>query len=244
MIEVRNVRHRVGGRELLRGVSFDLHRGEVLALLGPNGSGKTTLAKMIIGLVKPDEGTILVDGIDVRKAKTSELSRKVGYVFQEPERMFFTGRVFDEVAFGPSNLGLSEVEKLVERALRGVGLWDYRDRKPLSLSGGEKRKLAVACVLAMGTDYVILDEPFSNLDGPGIKAVVETVRGLKDTGKGVLLITHDVELAYTLADRFVILSGGKIPVSGRAGELFDVDLSAYGLRTPLLGDCHGKRSEG
>ncbi|MDV3103243.1 energy-coupling factor ABC transporter ATP-binding protein [Thermococcus waiotapuensis] len=244
MIEVRNVRHKVGGRELLRGVSFDLHRGEVLALLGPNGSGKTTLAKMIIGLVKPDEGTILVDGIDVRKAKTSELSRKVGYVFQEPERMFFTGRVFDEVAFGPSNLGLSEVERLVERALRGVGLWDYRDRKPLSLSGGEKRKLAVACVLAMGTDYVILDEPFSNLDGHGIKAVVETVRGLKDTGKGVLLITHDVELAYALADRFVILSDGKISVSGRTGELFDVDLSAYGLRTPLLGDCYGKRSEG
>lgn len=240
MIEVKNVRHTVGGRELFRGVSLILERGEILALLGPNGSGKTTLAKMIIGLVKPEEGTILVDGIDTRKAKTSDLSRKVGYVFQEPERMFFTGRVFDEVAFGPSNLGLPDVEKRVERALREVGLWGYQGRKPLSLSGGEKRKLAVACVLAMGTDYVILDEPFSNLDGRGIKAVVEAVRGLKRAGKGVLLITHDVELAYLVADRFAILFDGTVSAEGYASELLDIDLSGYGLRTPLFGDCYGK----
>ena len=232
MILVESLHHSRNGKEVLRGVNLSLDRGEVLALLGPNGAGKTTLAKHLNGLLKPTKGRVLVDEIDTRKSSVAELSRKVGYVFQRPERMFFTGRVFDEVAFGPGSLGMdeNEVKERVEWALSLVGLKGYENRKPLSLSGGEMRKLAIACVLAMGTDYVILDEPTSDLDGRGFKAVVELVKRLRAEGKGVLLITHDVELALEVSDRVVVLFNGRIAFEGKPEGLLNLNLWEYGLR--------------
>ncbi|WP_297498409.1 ABC transporter ATP-binding protein [Thermococcus sp.] len=235
MILVDGLYHSRSGREVLRDINLRLERGEVLALLGPNGAGKTTLAKHLNGLLKPTRGRVLVDGIDTKSSSVAELSRKVGYVFQEPERMFFTGRVFDEVAFGPGNLGLSEdeIEERVKRALSLVGLEGYEDKKPLSLSGGEMRRLAMACVLAMETDYVILDEPTSDLDGWGFGAVVEIIGKLRGEGKGVLLVTHDVELALEVSDRAVILSNGRVVFEDKPEELLSLDLRDYGLREPL-----------
>lgn len=235
MILVENLHYRRGNREILRGINMSLDKGEILALLGPNGTGKTTLAKHLNGLLKPTAGRVLVDGMDTRKHSVAELSRKVGYVFQRPERMFFTGRVFDEVAFGPGSLGMDEdeIERRVRWALSLVGLEGYEDRKPLGLSGGEMRRLAIACVLAMGTDYVVLDEPTSDLDGWGFTAVVELVRALKNNGKGVLLITHDVELALEVADGVTVLFNGSVAFDGKPEALLGLDLSAYGLRETL-----------
>ncbi len=235
MILVENLRYRRGNREILRGINMSFDKGEILALLGPNGAGKTTLAKHLNGLLKPTAGRVLVDGMDTKEHSVAELSRKVGYVFQRPERMFFTSKVFDEVAFGPAAIGMDEheIERRVKWALSLVGLEGYEDRKPLSLSGGEMRRLAIACVLAMGTDYVVLDEPTSDLDGRGFNAVVELVRVLKDNGKGVLLITHDVELALEVADRAAVLFNGSLVFDGKPEALLDLDLSVYGLRETL-----------
>lgn len=247
MILVEDLHHRLGNREILRGVTMSLRRGEVLALLGPNGSGKTTLAKHLNGLLKPTAGRVIVDGMDTREHSVAELSRKVGYVFQRPERMFFTGRVFDEVAFGPGSLGMGEdeIRERVEWALSLVGLEGYKDRKPLGLSGGEMRRLAIACVLAMGTDYVILDEPTSDLDGRGVKAVVELVKRLKAEGKGVLLITHDVELTLEVSDGAVVLFDGRVVFEGPPEELLGLELEEYGLRETLgIRLMRGSRVEG
>jgi energy-coupling factor transport system ATP-binding protein len=247
MILVEGLHHRLGNREILRDVTMSLRRGEVLALLGPNGSGKTTLAKHLNGLLKPTAGRVIVDGMDTREHSVAELSRKVGYVFQRPERMFFTGKVFDEVAFGPGSLGMGEdeIRERVEWALSLVGLEGYEDRKPLGLSGGEMRRLAIACVLAMGTDYVILDEPTSDLDGRGVKAVVELVKRLKAEGKGVLLITHDVELTLEVSDGAVVLFDGRVVFEGPPEGLLGLDLEEYGLRETLgIRLMRGSRVEG
>ncbi len=235
MIRVESLHFAYDGREVLRGI--DLVFGEeILALVGPNGSGKTTLAKHLNGLLKPTTGRVLVDGMDTREHTVAELSRKVGYVFQNPEHMFFEETVFKEVAFGPKNLELDdlEVEERVRWALEAVGLGGFEERTPYSLSGGEKQRLAIACVLAMRPKYLILDEPTTGLDWKAERSVVETIKSLREDGHGILLITHDMDLVLELAERVVLLEDGKKAFDGPVEEFFSLDLESYGLERPEL----------
>jgi energy-coupling factor transport system ATP-binding protein len=184
------------GTEALRNVSLTIGKG-VTAILGSNGSGKTTLALHMNGILRPERGRVLVDGIDTRKTKVADLSRKVGYVFQNPERMFFEETVLREVAFGPSNLQLPREEVLRRslQALESVGLRGYEERNPLSLSGGEQKRLAIASILSMEPDYIIVDEPLAGLDWRGRMEVLGALKGLAEKGRSVVVITHETELA-------------------------------------------------
>ncbi|QDA31576.1 ABC transporter ATP-binding protein [Thermococcus indicus] len=223
------------GREALKGVSFEMGE-EIVALVGPNGSGKTTLAKHLNGLLKPTRGRVTVDGMDTREHTVAELSTKVGYVFQNPEHMFFEENVFREVAFGPRNLGLGEeeVEERVRWALRAVNLEGYWERTPYSMSGGEKQRLAIACVLAMRPKYLILDEPTTGLDARSSSSVIDAVRKLRSEGHGILLITHDMDLVLELAERVLLLHDGRKVFDGPVEEFFSLELHDFGLEKPEL----------
>jgi len=236
MLRVENLWHVYEtGREALKGVSFEMGE-EIVALVGPNGSGKTTLAKHLNGLLKPTRGRVTVDGLDTREHTVAELSRKVGYVFQNPEHMFFEENVFREVAFGPRNLGLSEevVEERVRWALRAVNLEGYEERTPYSLSGGEKQRLAIACVLAMKPKYLILDEPTTGLDARSSSSVIDAIKRLHSEGHGILIITHDMDLVLELAERVLLLHDGRKVFDGPVEEFFSLELHDFGLEKPEL----------
>ena len=236
MIEVRDLYYAYGeGRYVLKGINFAMGE-EIVALVGPNGSGKTTFAKHLNGLLKPTRGEVRVDGESTRERTVAELSRKVGYVFQNPEHMFFEETVFKEVAFGPRNLGKSEdeVKELVSWALRSVGLEGYEERAPYSLSGGEKQRLAIACVLSMKPKYLVLDEPTTGLDAKAEESVVATIKGLKEKGHGILLITHDMDLVLELAERVILLYKGEKLYDGPVDGFFELPPEKYSLETPEL----------
>lgn len=238
MIEVKNLWHVYNGKKAaIRGVDLTIGN-EIVALVGPNGSGKTTLAKHLNGLLKPTKGNVVVDGMDTREYSVAELARVVGYVFQNPENMFFEENVFKEVSFGPKNLGLSEdeVETRVKWALKETNLEGYEDRSPYSLSGGEKQRLAIACILAMKPKYIILDEPTTGLDEKNAGAIKRIIRKLYSEGHGILLITHEMDLVLELAERVVLLYEGKKLFDGAIKEFFDLDLRTYDLDRPRLLD--------
>lgn len=236
MIEVRNLWHVYeGGKIALRDVSLTFEN-EIVALVGPNGSGKTTLAKHLNGLLKPTKGEVIVDGLNTKEHSVAELSKIVGYVFQNPENMFFEENVFKEVAFGPKNLGLSEedVENRVRWALRQVNLGGYEERHPYALSGGEKQRLAIACILAMNPKYLILDEPTTGLDEKSAESVKTVIKKLYRKGHGILLITHEMELVLELAERVVLLYEGQKLFDGDVGEFFALNLRDYCLDKPEI----------
>ena len=238
MIEVRDLWHIYNGKKVaVKGVDLTIGN-EIVALVGPNGSGKTTLAKHLNGLLKPTRGKVIVDGMDTREYSVAELAKTVGYVFQNPEHMFFEESVLKEIAFGPKNLGLSdeEVEKRIKWALKEVNLEGYEDRSPYALSGGEKQRLAIACVLAMRPKYLILDEPTTGLDEENAESIKRIIRNLYSEGHGVLLITHEMELVLELADRVVLLYEGEKIFDGDVREFFELELRKYDLDRPRLLD--------
>ncbi|WP_461866124.1 energy-coupling factor ABC transporter ATP-binding protein [Thermococcus sp.] len=236
MIQVKNLWHIYEGRkEALRGINFRMEN-EIVALVGPNGSGKTTLAKHLNGLLKPTKGDVIIDGMNTKEHSVAELSKLVGYVFQNPEHMFFEENIFKEVSFGPRNLGLKE-EEIRERvfwALKEVNLNGYENRTPYSLSGGEKQRLAIACVLAMKPKYLILDEPTTGLDERSSKSVREIIKNLHKEGHGILLITHEMDLVLEVAQRVVLLYEGRKVFDGPVDEFFSLELRNYDLNKPEL----------
>ncbi|WP_297437184.1 energy-coupling factor ABC transporter ATP-binding protein [Thermococcus sp.] len=236
MLRAENIWHIYeNGRIALKGINFTMEN-EIVALVGPNGSGKTTLAKHLNGLLKPNRGRVTVDGLDTRESTVAEISRKVGYVFQNPENMFFEETVYKEVSFGPRNLGLGEeeIDGRVEWALKAVNLEGYEERTPYSLSGGEKQRLAIACILAMRPRYIILDEPTTGLDAKSTRSVVEVIERLHSEGHGILLITHDMELVLEVASRVVLLFEGEKIFDGPVEEFFKMELKGYALVKPEL----------
>jgi cobalt/nickel transport system ATP-binding protein len=206
------------GRQALFGVDLRIERGERVALLGPNGAGKTTLVLHLNGILVAGSGGVRVAGLSVRKANLPEIRRRVGIVFQDPDDQLFMPTVRDDVAFGPANLGLRgpELDARVRLALAQVGLADQVDRPPYHLSYGQRRRAAVATVLAMQPEILVLDEPTSNLDPVSRRELSEVLRALDVT---LLMVTHDLPYALELCPRALILSDGVIVADGGTVEL-------------------------
>ncbi len=221
------------GTEALSGVDLEIREKECLVVAGSNGSGKTLLMRMLVGLAKPSSGTVLYRGMDVA-AYGALVRRSVGLVFQDADAQVVGETVEEDIAFGPNNLklGARETARRVAEAIAATGLEAKRAAPPRRLSGGEKRRLAVAGVLAMGCGAVIMDEPFANLDWPGVVQVLATVRDLKAAGKTVVVLSHELEKVLALADRLVILDRGRIRDDGTPEAVLGRGVASYGIRDP------------
>jgi cobalt/nickel transport system ATP-binding protein len=225
ILEAREIRYRYPrGMEAICGISFHIRKREKIALVGPNGAGKSTLLAMFNGMIRPDSGTLLFDNQPIRydTASLRMLRKRVGFVLQNPDRQIIAPTVYQDVAFGPTNLEYSEedVEKVVTLALRHVGLEGFERRPPHQLSGGEKKRVAIAGVLAMDPDVLVLDEPTSGLDPAGSEDIMELLDELNHEGKTVIISTHNVELAYPWADRAILMLEGKILEEGTPEKAF------------------------
>ncbi len=208
------------GTPILKGISLQVHEGEVVAILGPNGAGKTTLLRHAIGLLRPTRGQVRVNGVDARTATVAQLARTVGYVFQSPSHMLFAPTVREELLFGPRNLGrdVPAAEAAVPQALAQVGLQGFEERAPFSLSFGQQKRLGIAAVLSMQPRVLVLDEPTAGQDHGSTRMLMQTVGGLEGLAATVL-ITHDVDLAVSYATRVVLMRDGQIEADGPPEEV-------------------------
>jgi biotin transport system ATP-binding protein len=243
LFEVRNLSKvfpapsfREEGYRALWGINLRIYRGECLFVAGSNGSGKTILTRILTGLMAPSGGEIFFQGESLGKA-AEKLRTSVGLVFQDAEAQIIGETVEEDAAFGPKNLGFpkAEVARRVSAALAAMGLSGKEAQLPRRLSGGEKRRLAVAGVLAMGCETVIMDEPFANLDWPGVVQALEIIRDLKSAGKTLVILTHELEKALAFADRLVILHRGMIREDGEPEPVLDRLKPEYGVRDPRRG---------
>jgi cobalt/nickel transport system ATP-binding protein len=233
-IEARGLRYRYpGGRYALDGIDLTVVHGERVALLGPNGAGKTTLMLHLNGLLT-GEGELHVAGLEVGKKALHELRARVGLVFQDPDDQLFMPTIEEDVAFGPLNLGLKrpEVEERVRDALAAVRMEGRAQRGPHELSMGERRRAAIATVLAMRPELLVLDEPSASLDPRSRRELVEILAAFDQT---MLVTTHDLPLAAQLCERAVVLAGGRIVVDGPCGDVLadEAMLAANDLELPL-----------
>jgi cobalt/nickel transport system ATP-binding protein len=222
------------GHQALFGVDLHVHRGERVALLGPNGAGKTTLVLHLNGILVAGAGSVTVSGLPVTRENVPEIRRRVGIVFQDPDDQLFMGTVRQDVAFGPANLGLTGdlLERRVQSALEQVGMADYADRPPHHLSFGQRRRVAVATVLAMEPEILVLDEPSSNLDPASRRELADILRSLDVT---VLMVTHDLPYALELCPRSVVLSDGHVVADGPTYDVLTDDalMGAHRLELPF-----------
>ena len=221
----------------LRNVSFDVYRGEWLAIVGHNGSGKSTLARIINGLLFPESGEILIDDMLVNEQTIWEIRRKIGMVFQNPDNQFVGTTVRDDVAFGLENNGIprDEMIKRIEHAIKQVKMEHFVTSEPHQLSGGQKQRVAIAGVIAVQPDLIILDEATSMLDPIGREEVLETIRQLKNEQNiTVISITHDLDEA-SRADRIIVMRQGEVFATGNPEEVFALDdaLVEIGLDIPF-----------
>ena len=228
MIEVKNLEHQFlnpqgGYQQALKGVSLHIGQGEFVAIIGHNGSGKSTLAKHLNALLLPDQGTVTIDGLDIKdKENLWKIRQQVGMVFQNPDNQLIATTVEEDVAFGPENLGIEplKIRQRVDEALASVGMSEYKNRAPHLLSGGQKQRVAIAGVVAMRPKVLVLDEPTAMLDPLGRKEVMDTVVKLnREEGLTIVYITHFMEEAV-LADRVVVMENGLIEMDGSPREIF------------------------
>ncbi len=225
IIEVKTLFFRYSDTDILSDVNLTINRGEILACIGQNGSGKTTLVKHFNGLLRPQKGEIIVDGEYVKDKSVAEMARKVGYVFQNPDHQIFADTVFEEVEFGLKNLNVPEEERneRVSRVLEQTNLYRYREVHPVSLSGGEKQRLAIASVLVMNPEILILDEPTTGLDLKSSQSIITLVKELHSQNHTVILVTHDMNLVAEMANRIIILREGRIVADGLPRSIFSDD---------------------
>src|SRR5213594_3330207 len=247
ILEARNLGFQYEGAEAraLRGVNFGVERGEFVLLAGPSGCGKTTLCRCLNGLIPHfypgvQEGEILVDGSNVTSMPTSEVSRKVGYVFQNPENQLFALTVEKDVAFGPENLGLTrqEIRDRVDWAMEAAGTVALKDLAPYELSGGQQQRVALAGVLAMKPSVIVLDEPTSFLDPRTAEEVMGAVDNLRrENGITVIVVEHRLDLVGRFAERIVVMDHGRIVADGRVEDVLDAEfdrLSGLGIGLPKV----------
>jgi biotin transport system ATP-binding protein len=213
-------------------VTLSVSKGTLLVITGPNGSGKTTLLKQLNGLLPHQSGSVRIDGKevaeDLRRAR-----QRVGMIFQDADNQIVGETVAADVAFGPENLRLppGEISSRVEEALRSLGLGSLAEQSPYALSGGEKRRLTIAGVLAMAPEIVVFDEPFASLDYAGTRQVLQEMVRMKNAGKTLLVTTHDLEKILPHADRLVVMQAGRIVRDGLPARIVK-DLEAFGVREP------------
>jgi cobalt/nickel transport system ATP-binding protein len=210
------------GHQALFGVDLHVHAGERVALLGPNGAGKTTLVLHLNGILAAGAGAVSVSGLPVEKRNLQEIRRRVGVVFQDPDDQLFMATVREDVAFGPANMGVrgAELERRVLDALDMVGMADFVDRPPHHLSFGQRRRVAVATVLAMEPEIVVLDEPSSNLDPASRRELADILRSLDVT---LLMVTHDLPYALELCPRSVVIHDGVVVADGSTYDVLTDD---------------------
>ncbi|MCD8026655.1 MAG: energy-coupling factor transporter ATPase [Clostridiales bacterium] len=213
----------VSAKNAVNGLSIDIEKGEFIALLGHNGCGKSTVAKHLNAMLLPDSGKVFVDGDDTSdEEKTYDIRKKVGLVLQNPDNQLVASIVEEDVAFGPENLGVppEEIRKRVDEALKIVDMYEYRTNAPFKLSGGQKQRVAIAGILAMQPECIVLDEPTAMLDPNGRDEVLSTLLKLnKEKNMTVVLITHYMDEAV-LADRVAVMDEGKILTQGKPREVF------------------------
>jgi cobalt transport protein ATP-binding subunit len=239
MIEIKNLHHRYpDGTYALKGIDLAISGGEFLLICGPNGSGKTTLIRLISGLLKPTSGSVHVNGFNTLN-ESKQVRGLMGMVFQDPDSQIVGETVREDITFGPENLGLSkqEIDERVDWALRAMGLETLSEKPCYHLSGGEKRRLAIAGVLAMKSRVILFDEPFSFLDYPGIQEVLRFMIQLHREGHTLIVTTHDVEKVIAHVDRIAVIHDGELKISGSPEGLL-MKLPEFGIRPPcyaLLG---------
>lgn len=241
ILEVKNVTYEYTDEEktfaAVKNLSLNIERGSFTVILGHNGSGKSTLAKMLNGLNKPTSGDVFADGINTKDEETEiEVKRKVGMVFQNPDNQIIASIVEEDVAFGPENLGIppKKIEKRVEDALKAVDMWEFRKSTPHHLSGGQKQRIAIAGIIAMQPECLVLDEPTAMLDPKGRAEIISTLHRLNsEKGITVVLITHYMEEAEN-ADRVIVMNDGEIIADDKPKVIFsDVErLKKVGLDVP------------
>lgn len=239
MLELNNVSYRYEGaaQNALSGVTMTIEDGEMLAIVGHNGSGKSTLAKHLNGLLLPTGGNVTIDGMDTKNEEALlAIRQRVGMVFQNPDNQLVTTIVEEDVGFGPENLGVppKEIRGRVDAALESVGMTAYADKASHALSGGQKQRIAIAGMLAMQPEVLVLDEATAMLDPEGRREVLEIVKRLhRETGLTVVMITQFMEETLS-CDRVVVMGGGKLQFSGTPREVFrrSAELRALGLDVP------------
>lgn len=233
MLEVKDLSRSYGKRvPVLNKVSLSFKPGSFTVIAGPNGSGKTQLMRHLNGLLKPQKGCITLDGVDIHK-NIQETRRRIGLVFQNADSQILGQTVESDIAFGPENLKWSreDIDTHVNQVLEELSLTELKDRRPYTLSGGEKRRCVLAAVLVMQPDIIVLDEPFTGLDMIGVRGVLRDIVHLHRQGKTIILISHDLEKVLAHADRLVILEKGCIKASGEPAQLLN-SLEKYGIRLP------------
>ncbi|KJS32148.1 MAG: ABC transporter ATP-binding protein [Desulfatitalea sp. BRH_c12] len=234
IIEIKNITHRfANGRSGLNNISMDIARGQFVVLAGANGSGKTTLLRHFNGLMTPQQGVIIVDGVNVADDPV-RARRTIGMVFQDTDTQIVGETVYDEVAFGPENLcwPRSVVNKAVQTALDQMGLVHLSDQSPHLLSGGERRRLTIAGILAMNPSVLVFDEPFANLDYPGVRDVLRRIVALHQEGHTIVIAAHDLEKVIAHAQRLIILSKGCVAADGAPNELLP-SVEDFDIRRPI-----------
>jgi cobalt/nickel transport system ATP-binding protein len=245
ILETRNLSYSYGdGTPALKDVSISLQEGKKVALVGPNGAGKSTLMLMFNGILRPSDGEVLFRGrpMSYDAASLRSIRRAVGMVFQNSDDQLFAPTVYQDVAFGPTNLGYAsdKVKRYVGFALQYVGLFGYERRPPHHLSGGEKKRVAIAGILAMEPEVIILDEPTSNLDPASSEEIMEMLDEMNYGGKTLIISTHDVDLAYRWADEVILMKEGGVVRRGTGQEVFgDAELIRDArLKLPLVVDLY------
>ncbi len=222
LIRIENVSFAYQGEDfVLRDVNLDIQAGEFTAIIGNNGSGKTTLMKLILGLLKPTRGRVIVAGVDTREAVVSEMAKRIGYIFQNPNDQLFANSVEEEIAFGLRNLGLSEeeIQARVEETLETFGLTEIRDVFPRFLARGDKQKVCIAAIVAMRPQIILLDEPTTGQDHHDSRQIMGLAAQLNQQGITVLLVTHDMINVAQYAQRVVLMNDGVVVRSAPTVEI-------------------------